>query len=241
MFNWTPFVVAFWISVLAGGGRARAAAFTVDDWSLGSVVFTPNGMVADGQGSTSPQNPFTEVHEGTWGAFSITTSHDFSWAESVGRFLTETQLAAAGLNEPLPTTTLDERLWITTVDAVPMSYSLEFSFNLPTNSMNARMTFGVVDPSNSEFLVSESFIQDTLGGTGPGRFAISGDIVLPANRTWNIVSVMEINTSTGSSGVATGIGSIDLQLTPEPATSLLIALAALLILLGRRSRPASSA
>lgn len=220
--------------LLVGGERAYAAAFTVEDWSLGSFILMPNGMVADGQGSTTPQNPFSETHRATWGEFSITTAHDFSWSESTGRFLTETQMAADGLNEPLPTTNLDERLWISTTRPVPLSYSLEFSFNLPTDSMKARMSFGIFDPANSEFLVAETFIQDTLQGTGPGMFSLSGDVLLPANRTWNIVSIMELATSTGSSGVATGTGSIELQLAPEPQAGLLLMLGSLFAMLKRR-------
>ncbi|MCB9858775.1 MAG: hypothetical protein H6818_24110 [Phycisphaerales bacterium] len=215
--------------------RVIADSFTVDSWLL---LVGIDGESSIRTGSATVSNPFVTTHSRMLGNDWVSADYDFSWAEQ-GRFLVDASLAATATPTESTTTGVSGRIKITPTDDLVVRYRTVFDVTLPADFMIADLSFDVFDAVTHEEIHDVSASADTIFHTGDSHLADEGEFLLPANRTWDfayLFRIINFPSAAGAQGV--GNGFLEFEIIPEPATILLCAPIALLLL--RRTREAQT-
>ncbi|MCB9858778.1 MAG: hypothetical protein H6818_24120 [Phycisphaerales bacterium] len=211
--------------------RVFGNSFTVDSWLL---LVGIDGESSIGTGSATVSNPFVTTHSRMLGNDWVSADYDFSWAEQ-GHFLIDASLAATATPTESTTTGVSGRIKITPTEDLVVRYRTVFDVTLPADFMIAYLSFDVLDVVTHEEIHDVSASADTFFQTGDSHLADEGEFLLPANHTWDFVydfTIVGYSSAAGAQGF--GGGFLEFEIIPEPATILLCAPIAFLIL--RRAR-----
>ncbi|MCB9858777.1 MAG: hypothetical protein H6818_24115 [Phycisphaerales bacterium] len=215
--------------------RVIAGSFTVDSWML-FVGIEGDGIT--GAGSATVSNPFVTTHSRMLGNDWVSADYDFSWAEQ-GHFLIDASLAATATPTESTITGVSGRIKITPTDDLVVRYRTVFDVTLPADLMIADLRFKVSDTGSQEVINDTGASADTIFHTGDSHLADEGEFLLPANHTWDFVYLFRLLNDQSSAGFqGVGGGFLEFEIIPEPATILLCAPIALLLL--RRTREAQT-
>ncbi len=239
--RYQQFLSALTLTFLAGGPRASAERFTIEDWILSTRVDNAFAGMSDNETSFRPQNPFNESHSVTIGMSFATTTYDFAWDELFGDFLIQGSHEA----EDVPESTLFARssgsIWISTSEDLEIAIDADYSFNAPAPGFYARLKIDLIDLSDN----SVAFFDLEDGGPwalGPpvDTLSIDGNVIAPAGSTYLLGYEMSLHSfASGTDVIATGSGTahLTLQAIPESSTMSMLALVGLLACARRRRRP----
>lgn len=222
-------------AVLAACPIARADEITVTRWDLGVLVYG-DGM--DQDFNVVVQNPYdgSLIAAPPGHASSAASQHQFSWAGSIGTFLTQSQEQATGQSASSVRTLANGGVLVAGSVDLPLHVAASYSYALPVDFMMARLDVDVRDDAQPVYIFNEHRTAQTLPGEpASGTFTIEGDTILPAGHTWRMTYNFEVDAFSGTSGyTGTGEGSVSFQITPEMSTAAL--LLCVLPLMCRRSR-----
>ncbi len=217
--------------VLAAAGPARAASFTVTEWSLGTGVVGAPG--SDWDVSTVVQNNFQENHYASAFNSTAASTFDFAWNDNFGRFLIEGTHQAEDVGAVAKSSGL---IYFYANEPLAYDIDISYTYDLPGGALEAGFTIALVEDETHEVHLSGSYHEDTwTAGPVTGTLGIQDSGVLPANRLYWLQYSLELISYGNSGALGTGSGHVDLTLTavPEPAS---LAPLALLLLVARRRR-----
>lgn len=201
--------------LLSHTGPAYAGPLTVDSWVLGVSIQSSN---TTSTGSATVSNPYIATHHRTLGNDWVTANYDFSWAEQ-GRFLVNSSLAATATSLQSTLSGISGRIKITPSEDILVTYHAVFDVTLPADPMTAQLNAGILDVSTGEQIMDITESHSTLFGTGFRHLEDSGEVVVPANRTWDFTYSFDIYPHWWSAGnQGSGTGYIEFLIIPEPAT-----------------------
>ena len=207
---------------------ARAGNMDLSEVVFSAGVTTPDDNNWQGLHLLAPNipNPLHLPLSGGLGASQSSADVDLAWASSFAAFLMQSRQQAAGQASGFVRTSASGTIWITSSEDLLLSIDASWTFDLPAWQMGSSLGVGVAAVGSPVPLFSESvYGQPEWPGGLSDTITISGQVVLPAGQTWIIGYGMELQTERETQGLmATGSGYVDLQITPEPATALPLAL-----------------
>ncbi len=215
-------------------GNSARASYIVDQWSLGVVIDRDGAIVRDV--FTTVSMPFHTSHSVAIGGTSAAAAYDFV----VNHLSIQTTQDLEGIASGLAFVQASGGIWITPQIPLTLTLSGRYNYDLNADPMRALLLLGVFDANDpNSILFNEARVFDTLFGGGMGQLAINGQITLPPNRTWVLSYTLRTSAYSGTGGsLSHANGTVDFAFAPvpEPATGVLLALAALPVLLRRRRR-----
>ena len=217
--------------LLAGSVSTSACDFDLSDVSLGiGVVGDFPDIAVDG--FVDVTIPFSNSHDVSLGLSSVSASYEFDNS----RFLVQAMIASEAGNSGTRLSVSDSMFQMTPATDILVQYEGQFDFNLPADSMTANFGIGVTDAASpADQIAVDILSHNTVLGLGPRTFAIQGEFIMPANRTWVTNASMSIRANASSRGhVATGTGYIEFRFIPEPSTLCLFVASSIVILRRRR-------
>jgi hypothetical protein len=212
--------------LLAVPSPARGDSFTVEHWALTVGVDNDWPDVAAATFSTI-QNPFVNQHAVSLPSDPATTAaaqYDISWLINYpyGSFNIASQLAVQ--DGDFIRSTASGVIYLHADSDLSLHLSGTFDYYLRGFAQMASIGFRAYDRDTDETMLydAQSYYTD-INPTGPGTLTLSGNGILPGGRNYALQYLARIETGGYSSTVADGSGSINLVITPEPATLGLLA------------------
>ena len=221
-------LVTFMFTDLAFG-----AAFTIDDWSIGTSLIDPDSH--ESVGSNSPENPFQAIQSLTInnGTSSAQTDHDLSWTDNSGTF----QMGVGHVAQDAPINSYlyaasSGGIYVTPLQPILLTIGGVYDYNAPASGFTTSLSIVVTrlqEPSDSILMV-----QSLSGGPGHykpsvGTLTINDEHVsLTPGFQYEIYYSAKLRTSGSNTGViSTADGNVHftLRAIPEPSTVALFCLA----------------
>ncbi len=217
----------------------HADAFTIDAWTLGTVVENFESGESDLEGTTLVQNPFQDTHFVSIGLSTAQTDFDFSWTDTSGTFLID----AAHQAEDNSGFTLESRssgfIFFETTTDLLFTIQSTYDYDLPASLMAIDIGLSIRDSTSGETFFADSESASTFSNPPPasGSLFIEGDGILPGGRSMVFSYFMELETHGTTGTIATGSGNVSFQLTQVPeAHSAFLLLIPAIFALHRRPR-----
>ncbi len=221
---------------------AAASEFTVTQWTLG-VLADPPGYDDGFSVFTTVANPFSDSHTAFVNETIASSSYDFAWDGTFGRFLIGCENQSEDLGDWGWSKSAGTIFLSTTVDLLITIHG-EYTYNLPGRYMDADMKLAVysTDPPVSYF--DDYQTADTAWHpVASGTFLSDGQTTLPAGGTYRLKYRLEVDCAGYQPGqIATGSGNVSftIQAVPEPGTLSLALLGSMMLLRRRRQQRKAS-
>lgn len=222
-------LTSLFLAITAGvSAPIKAADFTVSQLSLitGIVDNSSGEIETAGDGTNQIQNPLVDHFSASLNGSATSMDVNLSWSDNrtLGRFLIESTQTADGnvFGETFSNSTA--RIVMTPQVPITIQVHGEYTYSCPADIMFATFWFSALGLSSGDSPFNELHSFSTTMGTGSGTFVIDGEFELLPTESWRLRGIMEIETGTGSAAhLATGSGFFNIQIVPEPATLLLVA------------------
>ncbi len=219
---------------------ALSSAFTVEAWVLETGVADLSSGQDDSRVSATVINPFYDSHFASVGASTAESWFDFGWSgeAGLGTFLVDVAHQARDVGGSGLVSNSVGRISIETTQDITIDILGFYNYNTPATYFDTEIRLAVLSDDPFETFIMVAQHGGPFGGhPSSGTLNVAGTAVLPAGDRYDVFYAMEIRSFGGGTNIlGTGSGNITLNITPEPSTLSLLAVAALGCLKRRRTR-----
>jgi len=213
---------------------AVAADFTIEEWRLTAAALGtfPDRSI---QNFLEVSDPFADSHVATIGLTSAEVIYDI-WP-SLGQFIIDGDLQIDAEMDTSRQVGMDGEVVFTATRPLHVEYSLVFDITLPAVPMSASLQFFAFDRTADEELADMTRGHNALSGLGSRHLEVGGAFDVEAGRIWSMSYLIYLAANSGSSGhLGLGDAHIEMTITPEPATAVLLVAAVIPLTRRRRVR-----